>query len=193
MKKLIVILVLLSFLGCRTKTKLVEKEQTSTKIEKIAEVEKNINERVKKDSIVKKEDVKKDTNTSSNVHIEFDPKKHDSLEVIHILGNDSLYFKANGNGVVIFDYKKHVNEVITTTKEIFGSETLYNIDSVVTEKVIESAETKTSKSSKAVKEKGTTFGIYFIIGGAVLFIILLVFLYYKFGGSLKDRFKNGKF
>lgn len=193
MKKLILILVLLSFLGCRTKTKLVEKEQTSTKIEKIAEVEKNVVERVKKDSIVEKKEVKKDTEQSGNIRIEFDPKKNDSLEVVHILNGDSLYFKASGNGLVIFDYKKHIKESVTTSNEIFGSTTLYNLDSVATEKVIEKTETKTIKSTKQVKEKGTTFGIYFIIGGGVLFIILLVFLYYKFGGSLKDRFKNGKF
>ena len=193
MKKLIVILVLLSFLGCRTKSKLVEKELIGAKVERIAEVEKKVDKRVKKDSVIQKKEVKKETNTSSGVHIEFDPKKNDSLEVVHVLGNDSLYFKANGNGLVIFDYKKHVKESVTTSNEIFGSTTLYNMDSVATEKVIEKLETKTVKKYKAVKENGTTFGIYFIIGGAVLFIILLVFLYYKFGGSLKDRFKNGKF
>lgn len=193
MKKLILILVLLSFLGCRTKTKLVDKEITSTKIEKIAEVEKNVVERVKKDSIVEKKEVKKDTEQSGNIRIEFDPKKNDSLEVVHILNGDSLYFKASGNGLVIFDYKKHIKESVTTSNEIFGSTTLYNMDSVATEKVIEKLETKTVKKSKAVKEKGTTFGVYLIIGGAILFIILLVFLYYKFGGGLKDRFKNGKF
>lgn len=193
MKKTIVVLVLISFLGCRTKNKVVEKELIGAKVERIAEVEKKVDKIVKKDSVIQKKDVKKETNTSSGVHIEFDPKKNDSLEVVHILGNDSLYFKANGNGLVVFDYKKHIKETITTSNEIFGSETLYNLDSVATEKVIEKTETKTIKSTKQVKEKGTTFGIYFIIGGAVLFIILLVFIYYKFGGSLKDRFKNGKF
>ena len=158
------------------------------------QVEKHVEEKKVKDSIkvVEKKDEKKDTET--NLHVEFDPKKNDSLEVNHVADGDSLKLKIKGNGIVIFDYKKKKQEAKNFVKEIFGSVTLKNIDSTVTEKRKEKIEIKTETKTKEVKEKGFTFGAYlnWIIIAAL--VIAAVFFYFYFGGkvNLLSMFKNKK-
>ena len=163
-------------------------------MEKIVQVEKHVEEKKVKDSIkvVEKKDEKKETET--NLHVEFDPKKNDSLEVSHVADGDSLKLKITGNGIVIFDYKKRKQEEKNFVKEIFGSVTLKNIDSTVTEKRKEKSEVKTMTKTKEVKESGFTFLAYLnwtIIAGLV---IAAVFFYFYLGGKVNSLsiFKNKK-
>ena len=190
--KLLIIAVLLTLASCRSKKINIEKTLIGAEVEKIVQVEKRVEEIKKKDSVkvVEKKDQKKETET--NLHVEFDPKKNDSLEVNHVADGDSLNLKITGNGVVIFDYKKKKKEESSFIKEIFGSKTLKNIDSTVTETRKEKSEVKILAKTKEVKAKGFQFPVYLIIGFAVLLLILLWFLWKKFGGGIVERFKNFK-
>ena len=179
MNKIVVALAFFLFLGCSTKRKIVEKKLIGAKVEKIVEVQKVIEKLEKKDSVTQKKEVKTKIDQSTDLHIEFDPKKNDSLEVFHTNGLDSIFFKARGNGVVTFDFKKKKEETKTESHEIFGSETLYNIDSTVTEEKKETTEIKIEKSKKDKKETDFSFWIYVIIGGAVLVIIVLFWFFGK--------------
>lgn len=179
MNKILIAIAFFLFLGCSTKRKIVEKELIGAKIERISEVQKVIEKVEKKDSVIQKKEVKTKIEQSTDLHIEFDPKKNDSLEVFHTNGLDSIFFKASGNGLVIFDFKKKKEETKSESHEIFGSETLYNIDSTVSEKKKETTEIKVEKTLKDKKDTGFSFWIYVIIGVAVLVIIVLFWLFGK--------------
>ncbi len=185
--KILIIAAFLILAGCRSKKVNIEKILASAEVEKIVQVEKHLEEKKVKDSVkvVEKKDEKKETET--NLHVEFDPKKNDSLEVNHVADGDTLNLKINGNGVVIFDYKKKKQEAKNFVKEIFGSVTLKNIDSTISEKRKEKSEVKTTVVKKEVKAKGFQFPIYLIIGFALLLLILLWFLWKKFGGGIIKR------
>lgn len=191
---IIIIAVLLILVGCRSRKANIEKTVVGAEVEKIVQVEKHVEEKKAKDSVkvVEKKDEKKETET--NLHVEFDPKKNDSLEVNHVSDGDSLNLKIRGNGVVIFDYKKKRQEEKLFIKEIFGSETLKNIDSTLTEKRKEKSEVKTITKTKEVKEKGFTLGawIYGIVAFAL--VVLAVFAYFYMGGkvNLLSLFKKKK-
>ena len=169
--KILIIAILITLVGCRSSKLNIEKTLASAEVEKIVQVEKHVEEKKVKDSIkvVEKKDEKKETET--NLHVEFDPKKNDSLEVNHFADGDSLKLKINGNGIVIFDYKKRKQEAKNFVKEIFGSVTLKNIDSTVTEKRKENSVIKTEVKTKEVKSNSFTFGAYLnwiIIAGRVI-------------------------
>ena len=192
--KILIIASLLALAGCRGRKVNIEKTLVGAEVEKSVQVEKHVEEKKVKDSvkIVAKKEEKKETET--NLHVEFDPKKNDSLEVNHVADGDSLKLKIKGNGIVIFDYKKKKQEVKTFVKEIFGSVTLKNIDSTVTEKRKEKSVIKTETKTKEVKENGFTFLAYLnwiIIAGLV---ISAVFFYFYLGGkvNLLSIFKNKK-
>ena len=156
--KILIIAVLLILAGCRSRKTNIEKTLASAEVEKIVQVEKHVEEKKVKDSVkvVEKKDEKKETET--NLHVEFDPKKNDSLEVSHVADGDSLKLKITGNGIVIFDYKKKKQEAKNFVKEIFGSVTLKNIDSTVTEKRKEKIEIKTeTNASDCFKELGIRY------------------------------------
>ena len=125
--KILIIAAFLILAGCRSRKTNIEKTLASAEVEKIMQVEKHVEEKKVKDSVkvVEKKDEKKDTET--NLHVEFDPKKNDSLEVNHVADGDSLKLKIKGNGIVIFDYKKRKQEAKNFVKEIFGSVTLEKI------------------------------------------------------------------
>ena len=192
--KLLIIAALLILVGCQNRKRLIEKTLASAEVEKIAQVEKHVEEKKVKDSIkvVEKKDEKKETET--NLHVEFDPTKNDSLEVNHVADGDSLKLKITGNGIVIFDYKKRKQEEKNFVKEIFGSVTLKNIDSTVTEKRKEKSVIETKTKTKEVKSNGFTFGAYlnWIIIAAL--VIAAVFFYFYLGGkvNLLSVFKNKK-
>ena len=188
--KLLIITALLTLAGCRNKKVAIEKTLVGAEVEKIVQVKKHVSEINKKDSVkaVEKKDEKKETET--NIHVEFDPKKNDSLEVNHIADGDSLKLKIKGNGIVIFDYKKKKQEEKSFIKEIFGSETLKNIDSTITEKRKEKSQIEKITKTKEIKTKDFQFPIYIIIGLAVLLLILLWFLWRKSGGGIMDRLKR---
>ena len=181
--KLLIIAALLILAGCRSRKANIEKTLVGAEVEKIVQVEKHVEEKKVKDSvkIVEKKDEKKETET--NLHVEFDPKKNDSLEVNHVADGDSLNLKIKGNGIVIFDYKKKKQEAKSFIKEIFGSETLKNIDSTVTEKRKEKSVIKTETKIKEVKEKGFTFVAYLNMIIAFALVVLAVFAYFYFGGG----------
>lgn len=188
--KILIITALLTLAGCRSKKATIEKTLVGAEVEKIVQVEKQVSEVNKKDSVkgVDKKDEKKETET--NLHVEFDPKKNDSLEVNHVADGDSLKLKIKGNGIVIFDYKKKKQEAKSFIKEIFGSETLKNIDSTIREKRKEKSQIEKLTKTKEVKTKGFQFPMYIIIGFALLLLILLWFLWRKFGGGIMDRLKR---
>ena len=192
--KLLIIAALLILAGCRSRKANIEKTLVGAEVGKIAQVEKHVEEKKLKDSIkvVKKKDEKKETET--NLHVEFDPKKNDSLEVNHVADGDSLNLRIRGNGIVIFVYKKKKQEQKSFIKEIFGSETLKNIDSTVTEKRKEKSVIKTETKTKEVKEKGFTLGAYLNMIIAFALIVLAVFAYFYLGGkvNLLSIFKNKK-
>lgn len=192
--KILIIAVFLILAGCRSRKTNIEKTLASAEVEKIVQVEKHVEEKKVKNSIkvVEKKDEKKETET--NLHVEFDPKKNDSLEVSHVADGDSLKLKITGNGIVIFDYKKKKHEAKNFVKEIFGSVTLKNIDSTVTEKRKEKSVVKTTTKTKEVKESGFTFGAYLNIIIAFALFVLAVFAYFYLGGkaNLLSIFKNKK-
>lgn len=192
--KILIIAVLITLVGCRNAKVNIEKTLASAEVEKIVQVEKHVEEKKVKDSVkvVEKKDEKKETET--NLHVEFDPKKNDSLEVNHVADGDSLKLKIKGNGIVIFDYKKKKQEVNSFVKEIFGSVTLKNIDSTVTEKRKEKSEVKTMTKTKEVKEKGFTFLAYLNWIIIAFLVIAAVFFYFYLGGkaNLLSIFKNKK-
>ena len=190
--RLLIIVALLTLVGCRSRKVNIENTLVGAEVEKIVQVEKHVEEKKVKDSVkvVEKKDEKKETET--NLHVEFDPKKNDSLEVNHVADGDTLNLKIKGDGVVIFDYKKKKQEAKSFINEIFGSKTLRNIDSTVTETRKEKSEVKISAKTKEVKAKGFQFPVYLIIGLAVLLLIILWFLWKKFGGGIMERFKNFK-
>ena len=146
--KILIIAILIILVGCRNAKVNIEKTLASAEVEKIVQVEKHVEEKKVKDSVkvVEKKDEKKETET--NLHVEFDPKKNDSLEVNHVANGDSLKLKITGNGIVIFDYKKRKQEAKNFVKEIFGSVTLKNIDSTVTEKRKENSALCPPKATK---------------------------------------------
>ena len=173
--------------GCRSRKATIEKSLVGAEVERIVQVEKHISEIKKEDSVkaVEKKNERKETET--NIHVEFDPNKNDSLEVNHVADGDSLKLKIKGNGIVIFDYKKKKQESKSFIKEIFGSETLKNIDSTITEKRKEKSQIEKITKTKEIKTKGFQFPIYIIIGLAVLLLILLWFLWRKFGELLNKK------
>ena len=192
--KILIITALLTLAGCRSRKASIEKTLVGAEVEKIVQVEKHVSEVNKKDSVkgVDKKDEKKETET--NIHVEFDPKKNDSLEVNHVADGDSLKLKIRGNGIVIFDYKKKKQEEKSFIKEIFGSETLKNIDSTITEKRKEKSQIEKITKTKEVKSKGFTFGAYLTWIIISVIVIVLVFLYFYIGGKLDlfSIFKNKK-
>lgn len=192
--KILIITALLILAGCRNKITNIEKTLVGAEVEKIVQVEKHVSEVNKKDSVkvVDKKDEKKETET--NLHVEFDPKKNDSLEVNHVADGDSLKLKIRGNGIVIFDFKKKKQEVKSFIKEIFGSETLKNIDSTITEKRKEKSQIEKITKTKEVNTKGFTFGTYLIWTIISVIVIVLAFLYFYLGGKLDlfSIFKNKK-
>ena len=161
--KILIITALLTLAGCRSKKATIEKTLVGAEVEKIAQVEKHVSEIKKEDSVkaVEKKDEKKETET--NIHVEFDPNKNDSLEVNHVADGDSLNLKIRGNGIVIFDYKKKKQEEKSFIKEIFGSETLKNIDSTITEKRKEKSQFEKTTKTKEIKTKDFQFPIYIIM------------------------------
>lgn len=186
MNKYIAITLFILCLGCRTKTKAVDSKIEELKIEEVAKIEEKTEKIVIKDSIFekKKVDVKKES--SIGLKVEYEPKVGDSLEVKYQIGKDSLFLKVNGNGKISFDYKTFSDNTISEIKEILSSKTLYNIDSVVKSQHKIKAKLKAIEKTKKVKEVAPSFGIYIIIGGAVLFAIGL---FWFFGMPKKNKFK----
>jgi hypothetical protein len=179
-------------LGCTNRKKLVEKQTYDTTIQKVSEEKKAVSEIKQIDStkVKKVEDNTKHQN--SNLHIEFNPKINDSLEVHQIIGTDSLFFKVYGNGKVTLNLNTNKIQAKKETTEILGSKTLYNLDSAVQKKEDAKINSNIKTVDKQVKSTGFTFSTTLIIGVSIIVLIVLFFLYKKFGGGLLDKFKNFK-
>lgn len=190
MNKLLIILALLTILGCRSRKTFIEKELAGATVEKIVQAEVHATEKQKKDSVIQKTKTETKTDQSTNLHVEFDPKTSDSLEVLHTNGKDSVKLKINGKGLVIFDFKKDKSETKSESKELFGSETLHNIDSTFKSKEKEKAEIKITKSTKQTESNGFQLPVYMIAGIAIVVLLVLWFGWKKFGGSFLDGLKR---
>lgn len=181
-----------ALIGCSSRKKLVEKQTSDTTIQKVTEEKKVVAEIKQIDSIKVKKVEDNTKHQNSNLHIEFNPKINDSLEVHQIIGTDSLFFKVYGNGKVTLNLNTNKVQAKKETTEILGSKTLYNLDSAVHKKEDAKINLNVKTIDKQVKSTGFTFGTTVIIGISVLFLILLIFLWKKFGGGLLDKFKNFK-
>ena len=114
----------------------------------------------------------------------------------NVVGNDTIsdiFISGNADFIIKSKWKQ------SEKKEEFieKSETVNFVAEIARKSVAQStikdmAETIKKKEVK-VKSTGFTLPTYFIIGGALLLLAILFFLWNKFGGSLIDRFKNGKF
>ena len=93
---LLVLILILSVIGCRSKKSLYEKQLVGAEIEKIEVVEQKVEKVERKDSIIEKKQQAEHQHTNTKLHVEFDPKKNDSLEVSHAFGQDSLRLKIAG-------------------------------------------------------------------------------------------------
>ena len=182
MNKLILIIAVLFLFSCKTRKVNIEKTEASAQIERIVEEKKAVTEKKEKDSVkvVEKKDEQKEQST--NIKVEFDPKINDSLDVKYKVGNDSLNLKITGNGKVFFDFKTAKKETQNVISEIFGSKTLANIDSVISEKESEKTQSETHTKAKEVTETG--FSIWIYIGGFFL-LALIVILFWFFGKPKK--------
>lgn len=193
MKKLtLILLAFMLIVGCRAKTNLKNKDIYQSKVEKVVEVETQITKEVKKDSTISTREKQKEDNTNTGIKVVFDPKKNDSLEVTHILGKDSLKLKISGNGIVTLDYRKETKEIEKVTTEIFGSETLFKMDSTLSNKVLEEVNSKAVIQDKKTKNTGLDLGMYIIIGICALVLMSLWFLWNKFGGSIVEWYNKRK-
>lgn len=193
MKKLI--LILLAFMlivGCRTKTNLKDKDVYQSKVESIVEVKAQVTQEIKKDSVVKVKEKKEDKTTSTGIKVVFDPKKNDSLEVTHVIGKDSLHLKINGNGMVTLDYRQVTKVVEEVKDKIFGSATLFKMDSTLSDRSTNIINTKAVTTRKRVKSTGFDFGTYIIIGICAVVLLILWFLWMKLGNRLTSWFNNRK-
>lgn len=175
MKQILILIVLLSLLGCRTKQK-----ASFYKTEGRTEIE-----RVKLDSVretVNKNDTKKVTdNTVQNQKSEFEGDivikgKSDSLnplEFHNIVGSDTLQsitIRGNADYVINNRFKnskedlkdskkeKSTNVIQQTARDLVSKETIKEVAAVVTEK------------SKEMKVKGFTFGVWSVV--IIMFILI---------------------
>lgn len=193
MKKLI--LILLAFMlivGCRAKTNLKNKDVYQSKVENTVDVKAEVTKVEKKDSLVIVKEKKEEKNTSTGIKVVFDPKKNDSLEVTHVIGKDSLHLKIRGNGVVTLDYRQETKVEEKTDNKIFGSATLFRIDSTLSGKSTNIINTKAVTTRKKVKSTGFDFGTYIIIGICAVVLLILWFIWMKFGNRFTDWFNNRK-
>lgn len=192
MNKLLIILLSFFLLGCVSKKKFIDKELIGAEVTKIESTEKIVEKKEKKDSVVQKKETTSKVNQSTNVQIEFDSKNpKDSLEVTHVVGKDSLYFKATGNGKVTVIVKREQSEEIVDNKQIFGSETLFNINEKAALKRKEKSKQTIVKSTKKKDEKGFTFGAWISIGISFLIIACLVWLFIYFRKNpIRNLFKK---
>jgi len=119
--------------------------------------------------------------------------KTDSAKDFHfhnIVEGDTLsdiYMSGNSDFIIKNRWKKIDKKEVTEIK----SETLNIIAEVARKSVAQSTMKEVAQELKTkevmVKSTGFSLPVYLIIGGAVLFLILLFFLWKKFGGGIIDR------
>ena len=186
----------LLILGCRSRKKAVEiseyklaevtKIDTNTVVsseKKAQEVEKTI---IKSDQKEKENDgdiIIKGKTDSLNKDFKFhNVVNGDTISDIYISGNADFIIKNRWKQID----KKEIKETVTEKLNIIANIARKS----VAQKTIKEVAEKIKSKEVAVKASGFQFPVYIIIGFAVLLLVLLWFLWKKFGGGIKYRLKR---
>ena len=108
----------------------------------------------------------------------------DTISDIYISGNADFIIKNRWKEID----KKEIKETVTENINIIATIARKSVAQKTIKKVAEKIKSK----EVSVKSSGFQFPVYLMIGFAVLLLILLWFLWKKFGGGIMDRFKNFK-
>lgn len=195
--RLLITLLAISFLllNCRSRTKEVEalsfKQAEVSIIDtfSIDSTEQEINE-VKR---VKKTEEKKAETSSGEIEIKGSADAETPFTYENIVNGDTLQsITITGNADFII--KNYNRKEETVNKEETVSKFKNIISAVARTAVAKSTIKDVAKEIKSVKKatesKGFVFPVYLIIFGILAFILLLLFLWNKFGGPLLDKFNR---
>ena len=191
-------MICLLMLGCRSRKKAVQiseiqrTETTSADTNVVVSEEKKLHDLDKK---TEKIDQKEKSNNGDIVikgktdSLNKDFRFHnvvngDTISDIYISGNADFIIKNRWKQID----KKEIKETVTEKLNIIASIARKSVAQKTIKKVAEKIKAK----EVSVKSSGFQFPVYLIIGFAVLLLILLGFLWKKFGGGIMDRFKNFK-
>lgn len=108
----------------------------------------------------------------------------DTISDIYISGNADFIIKNRWKHTD----KKEIKETVTENLNIIAQVARKSVAQKTIKEVAEKIKTK----EVAVKTSGFQFPVYLMIGFAVLLLVLLWFLWKKFGGEIMERFKNFK-
>ena len=192
MKKIIMLIFLCSLLSCSSRKKHVEfSEEGKTEVERISldslksEIAKTETKKVIDKTIEqKKNEISGDIIIKGKTDSLQDFKFHnvvngDTLQVINIKGNSTFEIKNK--------YSKSEEKTVEKNKE----ENLNIIQQVartaVAKTTIKKIATEMKKVDKDVKSKGFTFPVYLIAGIVIVVLVLLWFLWKKFGGGIMEQ------
>lgn len=169
MKKLIFILCVLALVGCRSKKKIVEREQIKTEIKTEVKKEENTQKDVKIDSSVNSSKETITLTTQKAIELtQGDPNKE--IVVIDHTGKKTSYKGAN---VVIRDIVKIKKEIDTLSSNLSKTDnsTTSKTESVKTE---EKTESKKRSTDTKVKTTPTIIGVGIGLGvvGLIIFFYL---------------------
>ena len=183
--------------SCRNRTKHLEfSEYRSAEVTKIdtntvVSTEKQMQESIKKERKIDQQI----RENEGNITIKGKTDSIKDFRFSNVVGNDTIsdiYISGNADFIIKNRWKQiDKKEVITELAENINIVAEIARKSVAQSTIKEVAEV-INKKEVTVKSKGFVFPVYLIIGGAVLFLISLFFLWKKFGGGIVERFKNGK-
>lgn len=192
MKKIIMLILLCSLLSCSSRKKNVEfSEEGKTEVERISldslksETAKTETKKVTDRNIdQKKNEISGDIiikgKTDSLQYFNFhNVVNGDTLQVINISGNSTFEIKNK--------YSKSEEKTVEKNKE----ENLNIIQQVartaVAKTTIKKIASEMKKEDKDVKSNGFTFPVYLIGGIVIVVLVLLWFLWKKFGGGIMEQ------
>lgn len=190
MKKLLIILLIpFLLLNCRSKQKavLIEKEKATEAVKtdtntviseekKLAQLEKE----------VQKTD-QKEKDHSGDITITGKTDEEKDFHFHNVVNGDTIsdiFIKGNADFVIKNKWKvSEKKEAIETIKENLNIVQEIARKSVAQSTIKEVAK-EMKKVEKQIESKGFVFPVYLLIGFSVLFLILLFFLWRKFGGTI---------
>lgn len=183
--------------SCRSRKKHLEiseyraAEVTKIDTNTVVSTEKQMQESIKKEKKIDQQIREND----GNITIKGKTDSIKDFRFSNVVGNDTIsdiYISGNADFIIKNRWKQiDKKEVITELAENINIVAEIARKSVAQSTIKEVAEV-INKKEVTVKSKGFVFPVYLIIGGAVLFLISLFFLWKKFGGGIVERFKNGK-
>lgn len=192
MKKIIMLILLCSLLSCSSRKKHVEfSEEGKTEVERISldslksETAKTETKKVTDKTIEQKKNEisgdiiikgKTDSLQDFNFH---NVVNGDTISDIYISGNADFIIKNRWKQID----KKEIKETVTEKLNIIATIARKS----VAQKTIKEVAEKIKSKEVSVKSSGFQFPVYLIIGFAVLLLILLWFLWKKFGGGIMER------